>query len=136
MPAETWTEAMTRISAAEAENIDPLIGRFDPRRDPRGRSLFPAFEPAAAPETPMKDPDRAVIGARLVSPPDDLAAYAARLLAFAMEHDVDIVVLSHLDYSGLEKFGFRTERIAGESEADRERCEAQLRRFWNIDLVV
>jgi hypothetical protein len=59
-----------------------------------------------------------------------------RLVAFALEKDVEIVVLSHVDHCGFERFGFRTERIAGATEAERAACEDQLRRFWNIDTVL
>ena len=61
---------------------------------------------------------------------------AMRLVAFALEKDVEIVVLSHVDQSGFEKFGFRIERIGGETAAARDACEEQIRRFWNIDTVL
>ena len=46
------------------------------------------------------------------------------------------MVLSTTDVTGLERFGFRIERIAGETREARRRCEAQVRRFWSIDLVL
>ena len=66
----------------------------------------------------------------------DAADRALRLIAFALEKDVEIVVLSELDLCGFERFGFRIERIAGDTPAARAACEAQIRRFWNIDMVI
>ena len=52
-----------------------------------------------------------------------------RLAAFAIERDVEIVVLSEADCSGFERFGFRVERIAGDTPEERAACEDQIRRF-------
>jgi hypothetical protein len=46
------------------------------------------------------------------------------------------VVLNETDRSGLERFGFRTERISGTTQEARAACEDQIRRFWNLDLVL
>ncbi len=59
-----------------------------------------------------------------------------RLAAFAIERDVEIVVLNEADRSGLERFGFRIEQISGDNPEARAACEDQIRRFWNIDLVL
>jgi hypothetical protein len=59
-----------------------------------------------------------------------------RVAAFAIERNVEIVVLSETDYSGFERFGFRIERISGHCAETRAACEDQIRRFWNLDLVL
>jgi chorismate synthase len=59
-----------------------------------------------------------------------------RLSAFAIERDVEVVVLSHADYSGLERFGFRTERISGSSQAARHACERQVAGFWRLEVII
>jgi hypothetical protein len=88
------------------------------------------------PEAAMKRPGAICVGLRVEAPPADAADQAMRLVAFALEKDVEIVVLSHVDRSGFEQFGFRIERIGGETPAAREACEDQIRRFWNIDTVL
>jgi hypothetical protein len=40
------------------------------------------------------------------------------------------------DYSGIERFGFRTEKVAGKTEAERDACRDQLRQFWGIELTL
>ena len=64
---------------------------------------------------------------------DDVLACLDSLTA---ERDVEIVVLTDADRSGFERFGFRVERLAGDTPAARAACEDQIRRFWNLDLVL
>jgi hypothetical protein len=47
-----------------------------------------------------------------------------------------VIVLGMSDYSGIERFGFRTEKVAGETEAERDACRDQLRQFWGIELTL
>ena len=58
------------------------------------------------------------------------------LAQMAAEKAAHPVILSHVDVTGLEKFGFRVERVAGNTEAERHAAEEQLKRFWNIVLVI
>ena len=136
MDAQRWNAILGRITGHDAADVDDITRDFDPRGDRTGRDLFPAVSGQLMPETAMKRPGAICVGLRVETPPDDPADQAMRLVAFALEKDVEIVVLSHVDQSGFEKFGFRTERICGETEAAREACEEQVRRFWNIDTVL
>lgn len=67
---------------------------------------------------------------------EHLAILAGQLLSLSMEREADVIVLSEIDYSGLERFGFRSERICGETEAAREACEYQVSRLWNPEIVL
>ena len=136
MDAERWHTVLGRVTAHDAADIDDLTAHFDPRRNPVGRDVFPEIAAQLMPEAAMKRPGAICVGVRVAAPPADPADQAMRLVAFALEKDVEIVVLSHVDHSGFERFGFRAERIAGETEAARTDCENQLRRFWNIDTVL
>ena len=46
------------------------------------------------------------------------------------------VVLSGSDRSGIERFGFRVDRISGDTAEERAACEDQIRLVWNLDLVL
>ena len=87
-----------------------------------------------APE--FREADMVAIGVRVSPPPPDPAGLAVQLATFALERNVEVIVLSHLDYSGLERFGFRTERISGGSEAARIACEKQVAGFWNLEVII
>ena len=135
MDVQRWTSLLGRVTPEAAADIDDLVGDFDLRRGPAGGDLLPET-PAVLPAPAFKRADGVCVGFRVTAAPPDAADRAMRLVAFAIEKDVEIIVLSHVDISGFEGFGFRVERVAGDSEAARGACERQICRFWNIDLVL
>ena len=136
METHRWAEQLSRIVPQDADDLDPMLAGFDPRHDPVGRDVFPEIEAVLLPQVAMKRRDAVAIGLRVSGPLPDAADRAMRLAAFAAERDAEVVVLAEVDGTGLERFGFRTERVAGETAAARAACEDQVRRFWNIDLVL
>jgi hypothetical protein len=139
MERQGWTGRLLRIVPHDADDLDALTAPLDPRSAPPGADVLPAFEAAAMPQTAMRRGDAVAIGIRVSARPADpaeLADRAMRLAAFAVERDVEVVVLAEVDATGFERFGFRVERIAGDTPEARAACEAQIRRFWNIDLVL
>lgn len=93
----------------DAEDIDDLTGAFDPRRaPPPGRDLFPEFAAAPMPRVALRRADAVAVGLRVPAPPLDAADRALRLAAFALERDVEVVILAASDLSGFERFGFRS----------------------------
>jgi hypothetical protein len=136
MDVQHWNAVLARVTGHDAADIDEITRDFDPRAERAGRDIFPEIPAQLMPEAAMKRPGAICVGLRVEALPDDPADQAMRLVAFALEKDVEIVVLSHVDHCGFERFGFRTERIAGATEAERAACEDQLRRFWNIDTVL
>jgi hypothetical protein len=131
-----WTTLMSRIVPQDADDLDALAGAYDPRADREGRELLPPGEAVTRPETALKRADAVCVGLRVTAPLADAADRALRLAAFAAERDVEIIVLAHAAHTGLERFGFRVERIVGDTPEDRARCEDQIRRLWNIELVL
>ena len=114
-----------------------MLAPFDPRRGEGGRDVFPLPEGVLMPQAAMRRSDTVCIGLRAAAEATgDAADRAMRLAAFAIERDVEIVVLNESDRSGLERFGFRIEQISGDTPEARAACEDQIRRFWNLDLVL
>ena len=136
MDRPRWTEQASRIVPRDTDDLDPVIAPTDPRHAPGGRDLFPAIDSVLRPTTAMKRGDAVCIGLRVSAALPDAADRAMRLVAFAAERDVEVVVLAETPYTGLERFGFRIEQIVGDTPEARATCEAQIRRFWNIDLVL
>ena len=131
-----WNSILSRIVPQDAADIDDIVGPFDRCRTGAGEEIFPEIPSVLMPHCAMKRRDAVCIGLRAGEELTDAADRAIRLAAFAIERDAEVVVFAHSDISGLERFGFRVERIAGATEAARRTCEDQLRRFWNIDLVL
>lgn len=136
MQTHRWNALLARIVADEADDLDGLTSAFDARYAPTGGDVMPAVEAVLMPAATFKRRDAVCIGLRVAAPLADATDRAMRLAAFAAERDVEVVVLAHADQIGLERFGFRVERIAGATPADRAACEAQIRRLWNLDLVL
>ena len=61
---------------------------------------------------------------------------AMRYAALAIEKECDVVIMSHQNNAGFERFGFRVERIAGKTEAQRKACLDQLIQFWGAEIVI
>lgn len=113
-----------------------MTAPLDPRIRPSGKAIFPdeCFGPDVAALLLLED--EAAIGFRIVSPREDIASVAMKLASLGMEHDVEVVVLADGDYSGLERFGFRSEWICGETAEQHDDCLDQIRQFWGIDLIL
>lgn len=136
MNTTPWQRILGRVTRQVAEDIDDLLRPYDHRARKVGRDLFPA-DVDRNPFTPdFHHEDTVVIGVRITEPRDDLADLAVQLGTFALEKQADIVVLNHLDYCGLERFGFRCERITGDTVEARAACERQVAAFWNLEAVI
>jgi hypothetical protein len=136
METERWSTMLSRIVPEDADDLDPVTRGFDRRLREAGNDVFPRIDAVLRPEAALARVDAVCIGLRVQTVLPDAADRAMRLVAFAAERDVEIIVLSHVDGSGLERFGFRCERVAGATPEERATCEAQICRMWNIDLVL
>ncbi|MBM7069933.1 hypothetical protein [Actibacterium sp. 188UL27-1] len=134
--AERWRGVLARVNGHRATNLDTAVRPFDPvaAEDP-GKVLFP--EPDLTPVLPEIGDQRPAVGVMVEDAlTKDPIVLAAQLAALALEKDCEIVVISENNLSGFERFGFRTERVAGNTEAERAACLDQIRAFWNLDIIL
>ena len=126
----------SRLSCLQPDDLDPLLDQFGgvPRRI--GNDLGPCPTASALPQARLARADAIAVGVLIDHPLVDPADAAYRLGALAIEQDVEIIALSSLDYSGLERFGIRTERIAGHSAEERAHCRDQLMQFWGLEVIL
>jgi hypothetical protein len=129
-----WLDVIARLQAEDPLDLDPLLG---PAPAPP-----PAPDPQA--DTPAIRSTRlwtrnealSYIGIRVTKAPADIRRTALRLAAAAVERGVVPIILSPLPRTGFEPYGFRVERLpAGPPEAV-ALVEAELRRFWDMALVI
>ena len=127
---------LRRLTPCAAQDIDDISCRFDPRFQGTGKAVFPegAIVPSGEPQ--FKDKDAVFVGLRVDAPLANPADTALEMATLALEHDAGVVVLTSLDYSGLERFGFRTERICGSDGVADGTCFEQLRRFWGLEMIL
>lgn len=133
--AARWREILARIAPHRAVDLDEITGAVDPTcRQERGRTLFP--EGRITPLCEPEEDSRPAIGVHVSDTDPDLAALAAKLAALAIERDCEVITLSETPLSGLERFGFRNERIAGETDTARAQCLDQVRAYWGLEIVI
>jgi len=129
--ARRWCETLTRCVEVPVESLDSILGRFDPEMAvvegetiwPKGGGSLPLNE----------ETERVAIGVWVDDVEVSCAALAAQLSSFAVERDCEIIVLTEKHISGLERFGFRTERVKKDI-ASQSLFEVQ--RLWRIEVTL
>lgn len=136
MEMQEYSVILSRIGRHAADDLDDLISQFEPRPRVAGSEVFPELEAAFMPDVCFKREDAVCIGFQTEGELDDAADRASRMAAMALERDVEVILLTSGGLSGLERFGFRSEAIAGRTDSARATCLDQVRRFWRLDLVL
>jgi hypothetical protein len=129
-----WLDVISRLTAEDPIDIDPILGA----------PTAPPPAPPAQADAPTilsshlwtRNEALSYIGIRVTKPPADIRRTALRLASAAVERGVVPIILSPLPRTGFEPYGFRVERLpAGPPEAAALH-ESELRRFWDIALVI
>ena len=136
MSLEKWTEVITRINPRAPIQLDDVLMPLDPRSTKSGTYTFPAHVTETPVVTPFLRETTICLGARITEKTTNRLALAMKLAQMAADKDAMPIIISHVEYSGLERFGFRVERVAGETEEERAAAEQQIIDFWNILMVV
>lgn len=130
-----WLASINRITPHQPTNLDHILQPHDPRAKTPGRAVASAEVAHSAIPDYGRD-DIGYIGFRLREAPENPADMAMRLAALAIEKAAQPILLSYVEYTGLEPFGFRVERITGETEEEQLAWEAQIRALWGIEIIL
>ena len=136
--ADYWAGILQRICQPAPVHLDEGI-KGPGRSDIAPGRVLPLGDDAALPSSRLwarDEPFVAHIGIRVQSPLADCTETAMRLASAALERKVVPVILTTLPSSGFERFGFRVERIGGDTPEEIERTEQQLARFWNLAIII
>lgn len=136
-----WSEVLGRAFCPAPINIDPFLAELNPlAMQAQGAVLFPCknSEGAAPRFAPFARPAIGVLLADADAPIDagKVQDVAARYAALAVEKECEVIILSHQNNSGFERFGFRVERVAGADAAANAACIGQLRQFWELEIIL
>lgn len=134
--AARWSDVLARITRERAVDLDAAISGFDPDAavEP-GQVIFPELPGAVV--LPEDLSQRPAIGVVLSGTREtDDSVIAGHLASLAVERDCEVVILSEDPLSGFERFGFRTERIAGQTDARKTACIEQIRSFWGMEVIL
>ena len=135
MTPDHWLSVLARIAPGEPVDLDARHPRTEVRRD----DLTPWDAGAPPPSARLwerADTDVSYLGVRVDTPLPDPERAALRLASAALERSVTPIILSSLDSSGFERFGFRIERYVGGTEAARAAWEAEMTSFWGLALII
>ena len=135
MTGETWLDVIARLSAEEPVDLDPILADPSPRPEAgaAGAGNGPTIRSA---KLWKRDDTVSHIGIRVERIPDDPRRLALRLASAAAERGVVPIILSTLPRTGLEQYGLRVERLPDGSPESAARAEAELRKFWDMPIVV
>ncbi|MDX1743655.1 MAG: hypothetical protein R3186_08675 [Ruegeria sp.] len=131
----SWFEILSRTTPKRPVQLDSLITDGQ-KPKPSGKIVFPEMD--LTPSVSLWERDASnptYIGVRILKPPKSAYKVARMLAAAAMERDVLPVILCRVDYSGLEQFGFRVERIPDDPAAA-QAAEEEIRKFWDLAIII
>lgn len=136
-----WLDIIARVSTREPIDLDRTVFRDVDKPVPQQPA--PAAGNGSDDRIPPSvmlwvraENNRSYIGVRVNKRLPDCTQAAFRLAAAALERDVSPIILSSLADSGFERFGFRVERIVGDTPQERLLLEEELRRFWNMAIII
>lgn len=116
-------------------HLDPIL--FD--KDPSQGDDIPFTETGAMVSSDLwsrNDDNVSFIGIRVTDPIEDRHAIAADLAATAVEREIVPIFLSWIGQCGMQRFGFRVELVGGTNKDEMRVCEEQLKRLWNLAIIV
>lgn len=136
-----WLDVINRITTSQPTDLDALV--FD-QESPGSLDATPSNFPGPGAYLPTPCPalwhsdqsGSARLGVRIDAPLPDVARAASRLAAAALEKSIYPIVMTTLPECGFERFGFRVERVMGDTVEERTACEEQIMSFWNIAIVI
>ena len=93
MDLKQWSAILSRIGPHDADDLDELLAHLRPAPKAPGRDIFPLPEAVLMPQTALRRADAVCVGVRAAAADASAFDRAMRLAAFAIERDVQIVVL-------------------------------------------
>ncbi|MGR3290551.1 MAG: hypothetical protein ACU0C9_05075 [Paracoccaceae bacterium] len=141
MKDEAWLAVLSRVSVSKPFDLDEAVFEANSKVDSRTLGYRSSSENADVkpPSTRLWNRENTVnsyLGVRVHEAPSDCTQVAIRLAAGALERGIIPIILTTLPDSGFERFGFRVERIMGETPQERTACEEELKRFWDMAIVI
>ncbi|MEL6644757.1 MAG: hypothetical protein AAFQ79_12545 [Pseudomonadota bacterium] len=134
-PEDDWPSIIARITPNAPVDLDKALGVAGDV-DAAAPPATQVTRPPSARLWARRDPKASYLGIRVRQPADNTAQLAAQLAAAAIERAVIPIILSYCERSGFERFGFRVERVLGESDEAEMAMETELARFWDLAIVI
>lgn len=136
MKKKEWFEIISRVTMDEPLFMEEGNGK--PVKPSVSLSSDPFLATQSLPTEIFSrtEPGTIAFGIRVSKPIESVDAVVLHLASLACERDVYPLIISMIDISGFEQFGFRVERISASNNAEADIQLEELKKFWNIALVV
>ena len=131
----SFTDRLANISPNAPTDLDDAVFSALVKKAAKPVELSKGSAPASL-LWEFADPALTFIGLRVTAPIEAPAQLASKLAAAAIERQVIPIFLSHLSSCEMLRFGFRVELVTGATEEARMAAEAQLKRMWNLALII
>ena len=136
MDQEYWHGVLGQLSPNEPRNVDDLTGHKAKTTAPK-RWDHTNDVPKPSPKLwDLNTEEVSYFGIHVDEPAEDLAGLAAKLAACALERNVIPIVLTTLERSGLERFGFRVEYVGADNAEEQARMIEEVSAFWNLAIRI
>ena len=115
---DRWLAVLSRITPFVPDDLDAVIMPDSPTAAAPDGVFLASIAPAPTPSSRLWDRvenEQSYLGIRLTAPHPNAAEAAIRLASAALERGIVPIILSRIDTSGFERFGFRVERVTGVS---------------------
>ena len=130
-----YAALLANVTRNTPTQIDPLVFE-NIRKIGSDLSFAETRPPVSAKLWSRTEDETSYIGIRVTGPIADQHAIAADLAAAAVERQIIPIFLSWIGQCGMQQFGFRVELIGGANEEEMHACEEQVRRLWNLAIIV
>ena len=138
MTQEHWNSVLSRIIQSGPVDLDTAIFK-DCAQQAHSFGTGTDFDgdtQTLPPSGKLWNKAQSCIGVRVNDLLPDCTLAATRMAAAALERGVTPIVLTTLPDSGFERFGFRVERLIGDTVEERAIYERELMQFWNMAIVI
>jgi len=138
MTQEHWHSVISRIIRSGPVDLDTEVFKAPtPQADPSNpRTDGGDHAQILPPSGRLWNNEHSCIGVRVNERLPYCTLAATRMAAAALERGVTPIVLTTLPDSGFERFGFRVERLVGDTDKDRAIYERELMQFWNMAIII
>ncbi len=134
-PKTDFVALLANLSPHAPTDLDLVLGDAPASTPDRPALSKPTTAPATALWT-LREELNTYIGIEVKGAIKAPEALAARLGAAAVERQIIPIFLSHQSRCEMQRFGFRVELIQGATPAACQAQIEQIRRFWNLALIV
>ncbi len=130
-----YAALLANLSRNTPTQVDPLLFEHSPTEG-CDIAFVDTRPPVSAKLWARPEDETSYIGIRVTSPIANQHEIAADLAAAAVERHIIPIFLSWVGQCGMQQFGFRVELIGGANIAETQACEEQLKRLWNLAIIV